>query len=416
MKQFLLTAFALFLFTLNTQAQCPPGRYYDKIYGAKTNTAVLYGSNKNYLGNQQSLYMDIYEPQGDNFARRPLIILAFGGSFTSGVRQSPDMLVLCDEFAKRGYVTATIDYRIGKENGDDTAMYKAVIRGLQDMNAAIRFFYKDVYTQNKYRIDTTQIFVGGTSAGGFIGLNSVYYIPLFSRPTNDDLLNTLVDMGGMLNGSGNEGYSNKVKGVVNLSGGILDTIWIQPNSPILVSVHGTADETVPFYYDSIKGITDIKARFFGSGDIAVRCANIGHNCATRPFYGADHVPFVLPSTPYLPPSKQYMDSTIWFLRDFLSANTVCDPALVSVQETELPLPLSVLPTYSDDLIQVFSHHDKPVLVNIYRLDGKLLLSERLNPEQVLNLRKEKTGAGLFVLEMLDAENHAYKRTEKVVFY
>ena len=49
---------------------------------------------------------------GDTENNRPLIILAHGGSFIAGVRANPSMVSLGEAFAKRGYVVASISYRL----------------------------------------------------------------------------------------------------------------------------------------------------------------------------------------------------------------------------------------------------------------------------------------------------------------
>jgi carboxylesterase type B len=95
------------------KAQCQPGRFVDDIFPVKSILNIKYGGNYKFDGTYQELFMNIYEPDGDTLSRRPLIILAFGGSFTFGSRTSPDILKLCNAFAKKGYVTSTIDYRLG---------------------------------------------------------------------------------------------------------------------------------------------------------------------------------------------------------------------------------------------------------------------------------------------------------------
>ena len=217
MKKLLL--FISFIFSaIIVNAQCN-GRYYDENFSVKSTSNVLFGRNAEFDGDSIDLLMNVYEPDGDNFARRPLLVFAFGGSFTAGTRFSPDILTLCDRFAKRGYVTATIDYRLGFEDGNDsdTNQFKALIRGIQDMKAALRFFYKDASTVNDYRIDTTQIFCGGVSAGAFIALNHGYFKDtIFTNPPPDWVQGAYDEVGGIEGQSGNPGYSTKVKGVINL--------------------------------------------------------------------------------------------------------------------------------------------------------------------------------------------------------
>jgi para-nitrobenzyl esterase len=414
-----LFAFALSNLNLNAQAQCPAGRYHDHIFSSQSQTGIAYGSAVKYDGTVQNLSMDIWQPKNDNFAHRPLIILAFGGSFTSGLKESPDLLYLCDDFAKRGFVTASIDYRIGKENGDDTSMYKAVIRGLQDMGGALRFFYQDAQTTNTYRIDTNQIWIGGTSAGAFIGLNRGYFNLISSRPMPPGMVDIIVNMGGIDGGNtAAPGYHSKIKGVVDLCGAILDTIWIQANGPLLVGVHGTADNTVPFYYDSIKGITDIKARFFGSGDIINRANHVGLNYSIYPMIGADHAPFVIPSTPYLPPSSLYMDTTVQVLRDFLYTNTVCDPTLVSginpVEEDNVKY--SLMPNPSTSAMDFTSQYAGTFTAEIYSTDGKLAATKVIAPNATVKLTKEELGPGMFLMVLRDKAAPSVLKVEKIIFY
>src|ERR1043165_9130881 len=165
----------LTLAVTDVYAQCGNGRYYDKIFSPSTST-VTFGNAMQFDSQYVDLKMDIYQPAGDLLAHRPLIMVAFPGSFTAGSRLSPDITQLCDNFVRRGYVCASIDYRLGFENGSDcdTNQFKAMMRAVQDMRAAVRYFYKDAQTNNTYRVDTNQIFIGGSSAGAFIALNYAY--------------------------------------------------------------------------------------------------------------------------------------------------------------------------------------------------------------------------------------------------
>ena len=101
--------------------------------------------------------MDIYEPNGDTETARPLIIWAHGGSFIGGSKTDGDVVTLADKFVKKGYVFASINYRIGNDWPiTQASATKAVVRAVQDMKASIRFFYKDRVTADTYKIDTTK--------------------------------------------------------------------------------------------------------------------------------------------------------------------------------------------------------------------------------------------------------------------
>jgi len=367
--------------------------------------------------------MTIDTPEGDNFAHRPLMILAFGGNFTTGTDLSPDMIQICQAFAERGFVTASINYRIGVLNGSDSCIYQAVIRAIQDMNAAIRFFMKDAYTTNQFRIDTNQIFCGGTSAGAFIGINKAYFKEdpqYFSRPIPSFLLPDLIELGGVVGNSGNPGYSNNIKGVVDLSGAVLDTLWIQPGDPILIGEHGTADSVVPYYYDSIEGLTDIDKNFFGGGNIIQRFHSLGLSNVTDSivtFYGAPHAPFVLP-VPWVPPASLYMDSTISFLSNYFYLNIVCDSAQISgINEIGGNVFVSAFPNPSEDIMTVISHDPKNLMLEVVSLDGRQVEKIDFPAYSTQTIRKENgLSAGMYLLNYYDATGTVKLKTDTVTFY
>src|SRR5690606_37726861 len=238
-----LLAFALFFFTHQLFAQClTDGRYYEKQFQVKNTFNIPFGSAVKYDGTTQTLLMNVYEPQNDTVfdGNRPLLIFAFGGSFTSGFRLSPDIVRLCNEFAQRGYVAVSIDYRLGFDTGtdSDTNQFKALIRGVQDMKAAVRYFYKNAQEVNTYRVDTNKIFIGGVSAGAFIALNYAYgKTDTLSFPAPGFAFPVLEELGGTEGNSGSPGYSTKVSGVIYLCGAIADTVWLMPNDVPLCGVH-----------------------------------------------------------------------------------------------------------------------------------------------------------------------------------
>ena len=127
-----------------------------------TTSNVVYGANIKANGANQSLTMDIYQPTGDVETARPLIVWAHGGSFIGGTSADADVATLSQAFAKKGYVCASINYRLGLTPFDSVGAVKAVLRAVQDMKASIRFFYKDKLTTDTYKIDTNNIFIGGS--------------------------------------------------------------------------------------------------------------------------------------------------------------------------------------------------------------------------------------------------------------
>jgi acetyl esterase/lipase len=178
----LILAILFFSCIGNTYAQyCSnDSRYTEVPYFDSTEISVganiQYGTAFDYLGNNYALRMDVYYPNLniDSSLKRPLIILFHGGGFVSGDKQSGDIKDLCIHLARRGFVCATVNYRLGYDF-TEYGQYKARYRAIQDGHAALRYI---VNSANNIRVDTNWIFVGGQSAGSLLALGMVYEINL----------------------------------------------------------------------------------------------------------------------------------------------------------------------------------------------------------------------------------------------
>lgn len=125
----------------------------------------------------QSLSYTLYQPQTNYSTKKPLIIFAHGGAYTIGGRKSLSTVMLCEEFARRGYATASIEYRLKAIS--TMSMVEAGYMAMQDGNAAIKYFRANA---NKYGIDPDRIFIAGISAGGILALHAAHF------DDTDDLL------------------------------------------------------------------------------------------------------------------------------------------------------------------------------------------------------------------------------------
>jgi predicted esterase len=290
MKKFCYTACCVFLIICNVSAQ--DYRYVETIFPASVITSnVVYGTapflNAPYVDETstttQNLVMDIFEPQGDMLNNRPAIIFAHGGGFLTGNRDVDDMVAFCDSLARKGYVTATIDYRQGVEVIDNSNLHytRAAYRGLQDGRTAVRFLRANATT---YGIDPDKIYFGGNSAGSFIGLNSIYLDadekPVYAGATSYtnpiypfNTINT-PDLGGLDIGS-NLSYNGEPDAVMACWGGVGDTLTIEPgNNQAVFLIHGTADQIVPFNSGPPFNLSNVSA-VYGSNSINIRLNAIG---------------------------------------------------------------------------------------------------------------------------------------------
>ena len=194
-----------------------------------------------------NLEMDIYQPDGDLEINRPVIIFMHAGSFTGGTRDMADMVTLCESFAKRGYVTASIDYRLNPNPSaltDSINIMTTVVEDIGDAKAAIRYFRQDYDNGDNYGIDPDQIYVGGYSAGAIIAVNLAYLDNISEAP--QFIQNIINNNGGIEGNSGNPGYSSDVKGVINIAGAVYKPYIIDSNDEPIVSVQAVNDGVVPY--------------------------------------------------------------------------------------------------------------------------------------------------------------------------
>jgi para-nitrobenzyl esterase len=319
MKKF-YSLFAAFTFTMLTvpafaQLDCSDGRYYNRTYFTDFDTTenILFGSGPAVgNGQTQELRMCVFEPQGDQLAKRPLIVFTFGGSFVTGERTQ--VYAMCEEFVKMGYVVAATDYRVGFFFPSEVTTTQAVVRGMHDMKAAIRYFYKDAQTVNEFNIDTNYIIVGGVSAGAICAIHTAYLSENSEIPPY--MYNDTTGMGGVEGHSGNPGYSSKVIGVIDFSGTIGDTAWINAGDPAIVGLHDLGDQTVPYGTGPVAvGGFPTGLTAHGTGTIIVKTDELSIPNAQKTYPGNGHVA-------YLQGTQQEWDEAVDYTKEFV-ADLVC---------------------------------------------------------------------------------------------
>ncbi len=251
----------VFIIIQVTEAQT---RYKDIVFSSVTNTNnIQFGSSLSISGSNSNLYLDFYEPANDTLTLRPLVICIHGGSLIGGNRS--EMGPFCTDFAKRGYVAATIDYRVGIQSPKGvTTILEALLRGVQDAKAAVRFFRSNAAV---YGIDTSKIYLEGSSAGSMVAVHYAYW--------DEDEIPPDVNqaMWGDIEGtSGNPGFSSEIKGIVNYCGAIVNPTWIDPGELPVADFHGLLDVIVP--PDS--GVsTDFGIQLFGGVAISRIATQLG---------------------------------------------------------------------------------------------------------------------------------------------
>jgi acetyl esterase/lipase len=110
--------------------------------------------------NGKSLQLDIYK-QKNLTEPAPLLVFIHGGGWKGGKRS--DYLVYLMDYAKKGYITATVSYRLKKDS-----IYPACV---QDVSDAAHWLFSSA---EKYGYDPDRIAMIGGSAGGHLVLMTAY--------------------------------------------------------------------------------------------------------------------------------------------------------------------------------------------------------------------------------------------------
>jgi len=259
----------------------PGGGFYEFITGLPVNADETDTEDIN-------LFMNIFEPTGDTLSQRPLVIVSFGGGFLDGSKDHWSIRLLCQDLAKRGFVAAAIDYRLGMNIFDSDLANRAVYRGIQDGRSAVRFFRSDAAGANQYRISPDHIYIGGHSSGAFIALHNAYLDKESERPlstfewTQDG--EVIPDLDCLDCVGDNQEMDGHADAVFGLAGALGFTSFIESGSdPSVVNFHSTDDGTVP--YDSGDPFSNISwlvigsdlPTVYGSAEIAARGDEVGLN-------------------------------------------------------------------------------------------------------------------------------------------
>ena len=217
-----------------------------------------------------NLTMDIFTPSEDMATNRAAVIVAHGGAFVAGAKDddSQQSIGYCGQLASRGFVVASIQYRLGvtlTDGGDagipDNTLnlavglllnnYKfemtiesdnyarAVYRGVQDINAAVRYIHKHA---DELGVDPDRIYVLGNSAGAIMSIENVYTNAQEDFPSTINKAEAYT-LGGV-NAYGEEGVDAHANGAVALWGATHDPSTLGHNKTPIFLAHGTSDGTV----------------------------------------------------------------------------------------------------------------------------------------------------------------------------
>jgi para-nitrobenzyl esterase len=401
----LLTLFFLslgFVMSAQNHPTCDGSRYKDNVFSnVVVTTGINFGAATTISGNPKQLDMDIYEPSGDIAPNRPVIILGFGGSFIAGNREDLDFL--CRAYAKKGFVAATIDYRL--YDGwllplpSAETMQDVVTKAVADFKAAVRFFREDAEGANTYKVDPDLVFLGGISAGSIAAAHAAV---MDSTDVYSVELQAIIDANGGLEGnsSNNLQYSSEVQGLINFSGGLGDADWLDENDPPLFSIHDEFDGVVPYGegYGSILGFDIIYME--GSQIMHEVADDVGVQNHLITIEGSTgHVSFMSGQQN----QKEAIDSSAVFLEEL-----ICGFVSSVTPETALAMQqVTVFPNPTNGILFLNNQEALSLRLNLVDVLGRSIL--QADGVDALDLSGFSKGIYLLEIEDLDTSSKTMRR-------
>ena len=260
------SALALASIIMLQQATASGVRYRDEVFSSISVTSdIAYGQAIDEYGEPETLHLDLYQPAHDVAPKRAAFVWVHGGGFMSGDKGDAGEVEIATLFARRGWVTASINYRL-RDWSDTPELTQAIIDAQHDAQAAVRWLRANA---TAYRLDPDHIAIGGFSAGAVVSL----YVNYNSSDPGD---------------SGNPDSPSDTSACVDISGW-MDTSLMETGEPPALVIHGTEDEI----------------RFALAEEIVQRGEEVGVTVEFHPLEGVGHN------------VAEHMDEIISWMADFL---------------------------------------------------------------------------------------------------
>jgi hypothetical protein len=415
---------ATFFFSMGALAQClcssggyTQSRFQNQILSQ--NVQYTQNASAKFDGTMKNVGMDIWVPIGDNCSKRPLIIWVHGGGFAINDKTAPDVVAMCDSFSRKGFICATIDYRDGYwgtsgpvgQNSTDPTPYdtheftRADYRAMQDAKCCVRYFKSNAL---QYGIDTNNIFMGGTSAGGWTSL-MVAFLDKSSEKFSDCLqqsnalgMYSRPDLGSIDGTGGWNNVSSRVRGIVSIFGAVPDTSIIDsPNEPAAIFFHEYGDPVVNFYYGApFQGQYQNFNSYWGDYYVNMQLQKKGGTHKAFWINGSQHNLYPYRGMVTLETSK-FLDSLI------------CTSNATAVNEFQVSSStFQVYPNPSSGVFQLETSNLKleTLKIQVYNAIGEMVLSETVNQQKsTINLSDRSNG-----VYFIKANSEAGVLTEKVL--
>jgi acetyl esterase/lipase len=187
------------------------------------------------IGGFRPLTLDLYTP-AKSAAARPLVIYIHGGGWMGGTSRNAaayaNFPAVMADLASRGYVVASVNYRLGGE-----AKFPAAT---EDVDAAIRWLRAHAAD---YGIDKARVAIWGGSAGGQLAALAATDCSAGDGKAESDCVQAaaiwygVFDIPALPNGGPPYFAGNGAKASA--------VTFLDANDPPFLLIHGTDDKTVP---------------------------------------------------------------------------------------------------------------------------------------------------------------------------
>ena len=479
------TILTLFLLLLQTASVCAQ-QWISKKYQYDSALNISYGTATNFNGGIDSLKMDIYTPICDDqahVAQRPLLVFIHGGAFLAGDKNENNLVALCKQFAQRGYVTASINYRLGFISDelawncnypnyscvfatDSAEWYRAYFRAIQDGKGALRYL---INRHKNYRIDTSNVFLAGESAGAFIALGiglldtlsekpmQAYALSAAGKPNTNTascqynvgktFANSIArpDLGSI---DGNIEPTNiryTIKGLGNFYGAMMSDLLKQQKAnspkPAIFSFHQPCDLVVPI--DSGRVFTGL-SWCLSNGYSCFAVSNTAKLYGSRTFsqwnssnnYGYNiHNEFTSTNFPYSfligsgscadqinKPCHAYDNFTLRannlaaFFAPLVSTSPICDTTFFpsSLSNSISKSKINLYPNPAQTTITLEHFGASPINVTIYNSVGQIMLNNASLTEKKTTLDIRFLPAGIY--NVVVSKHNGFLQSLKLVVY
>ncbi len=243
-----------------------PSVWADSTFEVLFEDNVVYGSGMSHDGwggpviDTIALELDVYAPDNQEEGR-PALVVIHGGGFFGGSNEQRAFVELSNQYASRGWVVFSINYRLAAQRGTVPASWLDSVQFLpqgsnpnqalamypanRDAKAALRWVTSQA---DQYSIDVNHVSVLGGSAGALMAI-------AMGASNDEDYVTELSVMQDPTLQSTNLSESFQVQTVLDFWGGraSVDALsalddeerFDSEDAPLMI-VHGTADPTVDY--------------------------------------------------------------------------------------------------------------------------------------------------------------------------